>query len=112
MKIRNGFISNSSSSSFIISHEDYLEMNDVQKTFVDRIFEATTGRQFVAWYYDEQPDRWIKEMEDNNWTRSYSYVAAKDDLPIHTLRCERHDEDTYSSVFKALDLKIAEGPEE
>ena len=111
MKIRNGFVSNSSSSSFIVKADTSMIECENCKKLLKSLFEIHKARDFVVNEYGF--DTWEAYIED---LKEYSYYsdsllakAVEEDAYIFYADVEYGDEGPYNKLLNVLKLEYQEG---
>lgn len=110
MKIRNGFVSNSSSSSFIVKADTSMIECENCKKILKSLFEMHEARDFVVNVYGF--NTWEDYIEEAKECSYYSdnllAKAVEEDAYIFYANVEYGEEGPYNKLLKVLRLEYQE----
>lgn len=110
MKVRNGFVSNSSSSSFIVQIDDanLLECPNCKK-ILESLFTIAPAREIVVEEYGYNSwEDYLAEYDEAGGWKPTIYDAVKEDKTIMYANVEYGEEDIYYKVLDSMNLEYVD----
>ena len=106
MKIRNGFVSNSSSSSFVVKLDNInLECENCKK-ILQSLFAIASAREIVVKYYGYNTwEEFLEEVLEGANYKTFIVDAVKSDKKIAYANVEYGNEGSYYKILDTLKVE-------